>query len=166
MRTLTPAPSTPVSRGRSPLPFVFGGCAVIAFCTLFACAMSAGYWLYARPIARDSQAPTTEIIRAELQALPEGNARAGERVFSSVGCRECHSLDQDVRIVGPSLSGIASRAATRKPDYTAEMYIYESIVAPRAFVVPGFNGDVMPAGFKQQLSKQLLADLLAFLMSQ
>ncbi len=145
---------------------VLGGCAVLAFCVLFTCAASAGYWLYARPITRDSQAPTAEVIRAEVQALPAGNASGGEQVFASVGCRACHSLEPNVRGVGPSLSGIAASAATRKPEYTAEMYIYESIVAPKAYVVPGFNGDIMPEGFKRQLTPQQIANLLAFLMSR
>ncbi|MCI0394615.1 MAG: cytochrome c [Chloroflexi bacterium] len=88
-------------------------------------------------------------------------------MFTGIGaCSACHSLDPDTRIVGPSLSGVAARAATRKLDYSAEMYIYESIVYPDAYGVEGFQGGIMPADFKQRLSQQQLADLVAFLTTK
>ncbi len=163
---MTVSSSTLKSRLPRPFLFVLGGCVVLALCVLITCAASVSYWLYARSDVGAPSAQTADVVRTELSVLPVGNANGGEQVFTSTGCRACHSLEPDVRTVGPSLGGIASRAATRKLEYSAEMYIYESIVAPRAFVVPGFNGDVMPAGFKQQLSKQQLADLLAFLMTK
>jgi hypothetical protein len=43
---------------------------------------------------------------------------------------------------------------------------YESIVDPNAYVAAGFQGAIMPDGYKQQLSEQQLADLIEFLMTQ
>jgi nitric oxide reductase subunit C len=122
--------------------------------------------LHSAPRAQlQAQASSAEIVEAGLAALPPGDAAGGESVFAG-NCRACHSLDPDARLAGPSLAGIAARAATRRPGYSAEMYVYESIVSPNAYVVEGFHGDIMPAGFKQRLSAQELADLLAFLMTR
>jgi cytochrome c2 len=78
----------------------------------------------------------------------------------------CHSLEPDVKVVGPSLAGVASRAATRKPGYAPDLYLYESITNPNAYLVPGFQPDLMPKTFADTLSPQDLADIIAFLMTQ
>lgn len=105
-------------------------------------------------------------LQAEFAALPAGVAANGQAVFTSAGCVACHSLEPDKKIVGPSLSGVATRAATRKPGYAAEIYIYESITRPSAYVVEGFPDGVMPKTFKGTLKPQELADVIAFLLTQ
>jgi mono/diheme cytochrome c family protein len=103
--------------------------------------------------------------------LPEGDAAQGELLFKGqvngqFPCSSCHSLDAGVQIVGPSLAGIATTAATRVEGYTAEQYIHESIVSPSAHIVEGFTSpSLMPATFGQLMTKQDLADVLAFLMT-
>ena len=105
-------------------------------------------------------------LQAELSALPPGQAAAGQAVFSAVGCVACHSLQPGVRVVGPSLAGVATRAASRRPGYSAPLYLYESITRPRAFVVPGFADGLMPPDFKARLKPQDLSDLIAFLLTE
>jgi len=159
--------SPPGPPKRSWLPLALVGCGVLILCVLLAGAASAGYWFFRQASTGGGQPAAPDALRAELEALPEGNANAGEEVFLSTGaCGACHSLDPGVRIVGPSLGGIASSGATRRPDYPADLYIYESIVNPQAFTVQGFYGGIMPSDYKRQLSVQQLADLLAFLMAQ
>jgi cytochrome c551/c552 len=113
-------------------------------------------------------APTDapEVLQAELAALPSGDAAAGKAVFSAAGCVACHSLEPGVRIVGPSHAGVATRAAARKAGYSAQLYIYESITRPNAYVVDGFPSGIMPQDFKQRLKPQELADVIAFLMTE
>jgi cytochrome c2 len=114
-------------------------------------------------------APLTpaEAMQAEFDALPPGDAAGGQTVFQGAGgCTACHSLQAGVAGVGPSQSGISQRAATTKPDYSAEAYIYESIVNPNAHVVEGFQPGIMPQTFRQTLSAQQIADVIAFLMTQ
>jgi cytochrome c2 len=103
--------------------------------------------------------------------LPEGDAAQGELLFTGqvngqFPCSACHSLQPDQTLVGPSMAGIATRAATRKDGYTAERYIHESIVLPEAYVVEGFAPGTMPPTFGAQMTKQQLADIIAFLMTQ
>jgi len=108
-----------------------------------------------------------EVMQAEFDALPPGDVTAGQQVFQGAGgCTACHSLVPDQPGVGPSQAGLAARAATRQPGYSAQAYVYESIVSPNAYVVQGFQSGIMPATFKSTLSPQQLADVIAFLLTQ
>lgn len=105
-------------------------------------------------------------------ALPTGDATRGDSLFHGKGpnglypCSACHSLTPGTNLVGPSLAGVATRAETRKPGYDAAKYIHESIVSPSAYVVEGFNDGIMPHNFGDIMTKQDLADIIAFLLTQ
>jgi mono/diheme cytochrome c family protein len=111
------------------------------------------------------------LAQKAFEALPAGDVAAGEIVYTKAICVTCHSLDGAV-LVGPSLQGVATHAATRKPGYSAQAYLYESIISPSAYIVPDQpsfgNGGVslMPPTFKDTLTAQELADVIAFLMTQ
>ena len=104
-------------------------------------------------------------LQTALAALPPGDAARGQQLFSAgLPCHVCHQ-DQPI---GPKFPGdppLAIRAATRRPGYSAALYLYESIVNPGAFVVAGFEDGLMPKDFGHQLSPQQLADLLAYLQT-
>jgi nitric oxide reductase subunit C len=124
----------------------------------------------ASAVSAPTQAPSgggseAEALQAELTALPQGDPTAGKAVFTSAGCVACHSLDPEVKIVGPSQAGVATRAATRKPGYSAELYIYESVTKPGAYVLEGFQDGIMPPDFKTKLTPQQLADVISFLLT-
>ena len=105
-------------------------------------------------------------MQDELAALPPGDATDGQTVFQGAGgCSACHALSDQV-IVGPGQAGVGSRAATRRPEYSADAYLYESITNPNAYVVEGFQGGLMPQTFKQVLQPQQIADVIAFLKTQ
>jgi cytochrome c len=120
------------------------------------------------PPDQNGDRPTpAEVMQAEFDALPAGDATAGQLVFQGAGgCSACHALQAGVAGVGPSQSGLSQRAPTRKEGYSAEAYVYESIVNPNAYVVDGFSQNIMPPSFKQTLSAQQLADVIAFLLTQ
>jgi cytochrome c2 len=114
-----------------------------------------------------SNSPKSSSTPADLQsaveALPEGDAARGERIFKTdQACHACH-MDQAVGPRFPGSPGLAAAAASRREGYTAEMYLYESILNPGAYVVQGYQGDIMPGDFGKLLSKQELADLIAYL---
>jgi len=48
-------------------------------------------------------------------ALADGDAARGEKKFGD--CAACHSLEQGVNNVGPSLHGVFGRKAGELPDY-------------------------------------------------
>ena len=99
------------------------------------------------------------------------DAKAGEQLYYenvagvNAGCRICHSLVKDERIIGPSFYGIADRAATRIPGMSAEAYLRQSILEPNAFVVSGYPAGQMLQTFGDILSEEQIQDLIAFLLT-
>ncbi|NWG06701.1 MAG: cytochrome c [Chloroflexi bacterium] len=80
-------------------------------------------------------------------------------------CAQCHALDPDATVIGPSLAGIATRAESRVPGYDARAYIETSILYPKDFLVDGF-ADTMPTNFGKELTSEEFAAVVAFLMTQ
>jgi cytochrome c551/c552 len=151
-------------RRRGPLPWVLGGCVLLLLCAALACAALVVYWIVGGPSGINGLAPA--LAPLEFAALPPGVAADGTRAFERAGCEACHALTPGTSGVGPSLAGIGARAAARKPGYTAEEYLLESVINPNAYVVAGFHGDIMPQTYQRQFSEQDLADLVAFLLTQ
>ena len=99
-------------------------------------------------------------------SLPADPVARGEILFSRAPalCSSCHSRQPGAVIIGPSLAGIADRAASRVPGQSAEEYIRNSIVNPGAFVVEGFP-DSMARNLAEQLNSSQIDDLIAFLLT-
>jgi len=99
------------------------------------------------------------------------DAAAGQKLFqqriigTQPGCANCHSLEKDMMIVGPSLAGIASRAGSREAGKTAEQYLTEAITNPNAFTVEGYTTGTMPASLGKELSDQQVKDLVAYMLT-
>jgi nitric oxide reductase subunit C len=103
----------------------------------------------------------------------------GQALFrqSPPGCFACHSTAPGVNLVGPSLAGIASTAASRvtAPDYHGKAtdpagYIRESIMTPSVYLVPGAtfssNGQsMMPPNFGETLQPAQVDALVAYLVT-
>ena len=87
----------------------------------------------------------------------------GQMVFTK-NCAACHATTGDTLIVGPSLAGIASRAATRVEGQSAEEYIQLSILRPGEHIVEGFS-DLMPSNFGTTLTGEQLDALVVYLMT-
>ena len=95
----------------------------------------------------------------------------GEELFSSsvlegnAGCITCHSLQPDRVLVGPSMAGIATRAASREPGVTAADYIRKSILNPAAYVVDGFAEGQMLDVWEEALSPPQVDALVEYLLT-
>ncbi len=70
----------------------------------------------------------------------------GAALFRAKGCSTCHDgPETDALIDGfPSLVDVASFAGSRRPGYSAQEYVAESIKEPGAFFSPAFHGGVGP----------------------
>jgi mono/diheme cytochrome c family protein len=88
----------------------------------------------------------------------------GQAKFDS-SCSRCHSTLEGLVVVGPSLYGIATRGAERIEGVDIETYIRESILDPGAYTVEGFPEDAMPATFGEELSKEDIDALVAYLLT-
>lgn len=97
-----------------------------------------------------------------------GTASNGEALFKQAlvgqnpGCATCHSLD-GTQLVGPTLQGVADRAATRVEGESAEEYLHKSLVEPNAHVVEGYVEGVMQS--YKDLSEAQINDLVAYLLT-
>jgi cytochrome c oxidase subunit 2 len=97
-----------------------------------------------------------------------GGGPDGKQLFAANGCGGCHTLgDAGASAnVGPKLDDIATQAAKfgKQRNESAQAYVRESIVDPRAFAVPGFPAKVMPTTFGKDLSKQEVDALVDYLL--
>ena len=97
----------------------------------------------------------------------------GEAWAERLGCVACHSADGSV-LPGPTWQGIMGREGLLADGQTIivdEAYIRESILNPNAKIVDGFNADVMPPTYEEQIATMeaelgaddIIADLLAYM---
>lgn len=112
-------------------------------------------------------------------AALEADSAKGQEVFrtSPAACFSCHSTVAGVNLAGPSLGGLAARAAeiVQDPAYKgkatdAESYLRESILEPSAHLTPGpmysaGGTSFMPNNYGQQLSEEQIAYLVKYLMT-
>jgi nitric oxide reductase subunit C len=128
-----------------------------------------------RPILVSGMAPRG---LPALEAAPDSEdpVARGQHLFNGAGaCAGCHALAPGVTLVGPSLAGIASRAAERvkDPAYagdadSGEAYLRESILAPSRYLVPGERyaaggQSFMPETYAQTLEPEQIDHLVAYL---
>ena len=90
----------------------------------------------------------------------------GDPVRGEAECKACHSTQPGENRVSPSLAGVSKRAETEREGYSAAKYLYESVAYLQAHVVAGYQGNIMPGNYRQRLSSQELADLIAFLLTR
>ena len=101
-----------------------------------------------------------------------GDPASGKTLFeqptigdNAPGCITCHSTEPGQVIVGPSLTGVATRAAGQVKGQMAAEYLRNSILTPNAYVVNGFPADVMYQNYKGVLTDKQLKDLVAYLLT-
>ena len=101
-----------------------------------------------------------KVVGTVAQA-PSG-AAAGKPLFMSNGCGSCHTYEPAGASgkVGPDLDKLAADA--QKAGKPLEEYTRTSIEDPNAYVVPGFQPNVMPV-FKGTLTDSQIDDLVAYL---
>ena len=104
---------------------------------------------------------STSAVQPEPTLTPQ--QLQGQAVFN-LRCAQCHATVPDTVVIGPSLSGIATRAGTRVEGYDAEAYIERSILVPDFYIVDGFV-DTMPTNFGKELTSEELAAVVSYLMT-
>lgn len=93
----------------------------------------------------------------------DGAVRDGATLFEAYLCNTCHSIDEPMQMVGPSLHDVGQRLSRAE--------IYEAIMDPDATIAEGFSAGVMTAtleaaNFYEEISTQELKELVDFLAAQ
>jgi cytochrome c oxidase subunit 2 len=98
-------------------------------------------------------------IAEEAAQTPEGR---GQALVAANGCAACHSLNGSPGI-GPTWLGLSGRTEELTDGTTVvvdDAYIHESIKAPQAKIVAGFENQLMPTyGF----TDEQIADIIAYI---
>jgi nitric oxide reductase subunit C len=130
-----------------------------------------------RPILVTAASPQGILLgTAAPDAASADPVALGEALFKRTppACFGCHSLQQGLTLVGPSLAGLVTRATTliASPEYkgaarTPEDYIRESILNPHAYIVAGqtfsAGGQSIMPPFGSMLKPQEVDELVAYL---
>ena len=88
-----------------------------------------------------------------------------ERAGPGYACSNCHSVDSEEKLTGPGLLNVKARAAARVDGQSAAEYIYNSIIDTNAYLVEGFEADVMPHNWAEIYSRLEIFDIVAYLLT-
>ena len=124
----------------------------------------------AAPTSTSSPATAAVVTTGNLppaiaDLLLNADVAAGQQVTVLRGCTVCHSLEKDVRIVGPSWYSVGATAGARVPGQSAEFYLYNSILHPNDFIVPDYQPNLMPGNFGELLTEQDFANMISYLLT-
>jgi cytochrome c oxidase subunit II len=114
----------------------------------------------------DTTAVANAAAGAGTAATP---ALAGQKIYSTIGCMACHSIDGS-QMTGPTFKGafghevIVTAGGTEKKLTVDEAYIKKSILEPNAEIVKGFNANLMQT-YKGQLSDQDIKNVTEYIKS-
>ncbi|MCG2786422.1 MAG: cytochrome c oxidase subunit II [Anaerolineae bacterium] len=100
-----------------------------------------------------------------LASAGQPDATRGEKLYTELGCKACHSLDGAAG-VGPSWKGLFGQENHPLADGSVvalvdEEYLQESIIAPNNKIALGFNANAMPSF--SYLRDAQVADLVEFI---
>lgn len=117
------------------------------------------------PGGKKQTTPTPETVIGKLptQTLT-GDPVKGKVVYNDQSCGACHKFAPAASegTAGPDLDKLAEHA-TEADQGTLEEFTTSSVINPEAYIAPGYTAGAMPPTYGQQLTKQQVADLVAFL---
>ena len=100
---------------------------------------------------------------ADTDGVDQATINQGKTVFQA-NCSACHSATSDATLVGPSMVGLADRAAETVPGLDAYEYIEQSILEPGAYINEGFQ-DLMPKTYDSTLTDEQLDAVIQYLLT-
>ncbi|HVO42424.1 MAG TPA: c-type cytochrome [Aggregatilineales bacterium] len=97
----------------------------------------------------------------------KGDPKNGLVLYTNNACAACHAAPQPQC---PPTAGSYTRVVNDRMKAgswaSPEEYLLESILVPNAYVVPNYPAGLMPGTFATKLTRQDLADILAYLETQ
>jgi mono/diheme cytochrome c family protein len=96
---------------------------------------------------------------------PADLAASGQRTFN-IWCSGCHTLDPaGPTALGPSLAGVATRAAANPDGLSAAEWLRRETLDPDASLTPGYGPGLMPSNYEQTLRPDQIEALIAFMLT-
>ena len=134
---------------------------------LFATLLVVGFYTGVAHIIPQLESEVPEALALTSDVSPAQLAAAGERVYNGAGgCTACHGLGTRAPNLLTDHAGqgpIGARCGTRQ-GLDCKAYLYQSMVEPNKFVVPGFE-PIMPDMRRSMTNDQIWATI-AFLQTQ
>ena len=117
---------------------------------------------------RETIDTTVAAVLEQLDTV-SGDPNNGQTLYTgSLACSACHNN----AAIAPPTEGTFTRVEETRlqdpliSDHTVRQYLVESVLAPNAYVSPGYPANAMPQDFGNRLDLQMLADIIAYLESQ
>jgi mono/diheme cytochrome c family protein len=127
-----------------------------------------GFYTLVAHLIPQLESEVPEALALGSDVTPEALVAAGERVYNGAGgCTACHGLGTRAPNLLADERGtglIGARCGARKPGMDCKAYLHESMIAPTAFVVPGYE-PIMP-DMRRQLAEDQIWAVVAYLQSQ
>ncbi len=101
--------------------------------------------------------PTGEAATVAPEAEEEGPAASGEEAVAKYGCSACHDLEGSGADIGPALAGLGAKIGRDR--------LREAVLNPNASIAEGFEADIMPQDFGEQMTAGELELILDYLMA-
>ncbi len=131
------------------------------------------------PVAPESEPAETTPAAEAPAPVASSEGAAGRQIFitgtgegAATPCVTCHTIEgmsEAVGMLGPDQTHIGTDAANRKPGFSAEEYIRESIRDPEVFVAEGVDRAIpglMTTAITAGLTDGDVEALVAFLLEQ
>ena len=96
-----------------------------------------------------------DVVSGEEDEIEDGPAETAEAAIEKFSCAACHDLGGSEADTGPKLAGIGKQMSAGE--------IEESILNPNALIAEGFERDMMPTDYNEQMrvsELQLIIDYL------
>lgn len=124
-------------------------------------------FLFVTGCATGRSYPSPQEIETTLESImANANPANGAAIVEEYSCGACHISYGDAPVdLAPSFTELRDVAGERRPELSAEAYVYESIVYPEAHLVEGYIGN-MPTYYALQMTEDELGDLIAYLLSE
>ncbi len=89
------------------------------------------------------ETPTTPVANSDTGDEEEGPATTAVAALDKFSCTACHDLEGSQADIGPKLNGISKKQDDAK--------IAEAIINPNAEIAEGYEADIMPDDFGEQM---------------
>jgi len=109
------------------------------------------------PSAEQAQVTAAADTSSQNQGEPRPPMTDPVEIIDNFGCSACHNLNDSGADVGPDLHGIGQRLTRAE--------IMESIYDPNAKIADGYEPDIMPQDFAEQMYVSELIVLVDYLMA-